>query len=204
MILPFKLAQRFRLAVSLTALLALGQAAAMADPPYSYPEPSVPPPPQALRDVPESLPAPRPLPPNSGSQPLYAMPVLNTNPQAVTFPLAEPVATDRPLPINLATALYLSNARPLVIAFAQNSVELAAAQLQRAKVLWLPNLNAGVDYFHHEGADQTTPGLIIQDTKSYFAAGAGATFDFGITDAIFLPLVARQQLFAREFDLQAA
>ena len=67
------------------------------------------------------------------------------------------MATDRPLPINLATALYLSNARPLVIAFAQNSVELAASQLQRAKVLWLPNFNAGIDYYHHEGDDQSTP-----------------------------------------------
>ena len=35
---------------------------------------------------------------------------------------------------------------------------------------------------------------MITDTKSYFAAGAGATFDFNITDAIFLPLAARQIL----------
>ncbi len=114
------------------------------------------------------------------------------------------MATDRPLPINLATALYLSNARPLVIAFAQNSVELAASQLQHAKVLWLPNFNAGIEYYHHEGADQSTPGEIITDTKSYFAAGAGTTFDFNISDAIFLPLAARQILSAREFEVQAA
>ena len=122
----------------------------------------------------------------------------------MAFPLAAPAATDRPLPINLATALYLSNARPLVIAFAQNSVELAAAQLQRAKVMWLPNFNAGIDYYHHEGEDQSTPGEMITDTKSYFAAGAGATLDLGITDAIFLPLAARQVLSAREFEVQAA
>ncbi len=111
---------------------------------------------------------------------------------------------DRPLPINLATALYLSNARPLVIAFAQNSVEIAAAQLQRAKVAWLPNLNAGVEYAYHTGEDQSTNGQMIQDTKHSFAAGAGATLGFGISDAIFLPLAAKQQLNSREFDLEAA
>jgi len=201
MVLTFKPAQLFRLAVCLTAFVAIGPAAAVADPPYSSPEPSVPPPPQAVRDAPESLPAPRPV---AGSQPIYPMPVLNPNPQAVAFPLAEAAASDHPLPINLATALYLSNARPLIVAFAQNSVELAAAQLQRANVLWLPNFNAGINYYHHEGGDQTTQGQIITDTKSYFAAGAGLTLDLGITDAIFRPLAARQELSSREFDVQAA
>lgn len=43
-----------------------------------------------------------------------------------------------------------------------------------------------------------------QVTKNSFFAGAGATLGFGITDAIFLPLAARQVLAAREFDVQAA
>jgi outer membrane protein TolC len=130
--------------------------------------------------------------------------MLNESPQAPAIPRAAPAATDHPLPINLATALCLSNARPLVIAFAQNSVELAAAQLQGAKVLWLPNLSAGVDYYRHDGYDQDTNGDIINISKSYLAAGGGATFNFGITDAIFLPLAARQELSAREFQLEAA
>jgi outer membrane protein TolC len=113
-------------------------------------------------------------------------------------------SADHPLPINLATALFLSNARPLVIAFAENSVEQASAQLQRANVLWLPNLNTGIQYYHHEGSDQSSNGDMIVDTKSYFAAGAGATFSFGLSDAIFQPLVARQVLSARQWDVQAA
>ena len=65
--------------------------------------------------------------------------------------------------INLATALYLSNARPLVIASAEASVEEAAAQFQNARVLWLPDLNAGTGYFRHDGTDQSTDGTIILD-----------------------------------------
>ena len=117
---------------------------------------------------------------------------------------AQPAATDRVLPINLATALYLSNARPLVIAFAQARVEEGAAVLQNAKALWLPNLNVGMDYYRHDGLDQSTDGTMLFDDKSAFAAGGGATLDFAVTDAIFRPLAARQELAARESDLQTA
>ena len=117
---------------------------------------------------------------------------------------AQPAESDQTLPINLATALYLSNARPLVIAFAQASVEEAAARLQNAQVLWLPNLNVGTDYYRHNGTDQSTDGTMIRDDKSAFAAGGGATLNFGVTDAIFRPLADRQELAARESDLQTA
>jgi outer membrane protein TolC len=114
------------------------------------------------------------------------------------------MATDQPLPINLATALYLSNARPLVISAAQAGVEEAAALLDNAKVLALPNLNVGADFYRHDGIDQSSNGVIIRDHKDAFAAGGGATLDFAITDAIFIPLYAEQNLAAREADLQTA
>jgi outer membrane protein TolC len=125
-------------------------------------------------------------------------------PQPPPIQTALPAATDTPLPINLATALYLSNARSLVIARAQSSVEEAAARLRGAEVLWLPNLNVGADYYRHDGLDQSTDGTMIRDHKSAFAAGAGATLNFGVTDAIFLPLADRQELSARQYDVQAA
>jgi outer membrane protein TolC len=68
----------------------------------------------------------------------------------------------------------------------------------------LPNLNVGTDYYHHDGTDQSTDGTLIRDNKSAFAAGGGATLNFGITDAIFRPLADRQELAARESDLQTA
>lgn len=111
---------------------------------------------------------------------------------------------DAPLPINLATALCLSNARPLVIAFAQANVEESVARLQKAGALWLPNLNVGTNYYRHDGLDMRSTGNIINVDKSSFMGGAGATLDFGVTDAIFRPLADRQELSARRADLQAA
>jgi hypothetical protein len=123
------------LATRITAFLALGQAVAVAAPPYGSPE-SYTMPSQyggARQPAPEVVPT---LPP--GPRQFLTGPVLNENPQSPAIPLAGPALSHHPLSINLAAALYMSNARPLVIAFAQNSVELAAAQLQRARVMWLP------------------------------------------------------------------
>ena len=135
---------------------------------------------------------------------IFRLPAVTENPQPPPIQPAQPPQSDQTLPINLATALYLSNARPLVIAFAQASVEEAAARLQNAKVLWLPNLNVGTDYYRHNGTDQSTDGTMILDDKNSFAAGGGATLNFGVTDAIFRPLADRQELAARESDLQTA
>ena len=60
-------------------------------------------------------------------------------------------STDLRFPINLATALRLSDARPLIVAAAQASVWVAEAELTRAKVLWVPTLNLGFDYLRHDG-----------------------------------------------------
>jgi outer membrane protein TolC len=135
---------------------------------------------------------------------MMRLPGVTENAEPPPIQPAQPGVSDCVLPINLATALYLSNARPLVIAFAQASVEEAAAQLRQAQVLWLPDLNVGGDYYRHEGTDQSTDGTIILDNKTAVAAGGGATLNFGITDAIFRPLAQQQYLAAREADLQAA
>jgi outer membrane protein TolC len=147
---------------------------------------------------------PGPAPNNSQAACIFQTPTVNENSQPPPIELAQPAATDQTLPINLPTALCLSNARPLVIAFAQASVEEAAAVLQHANVLWLPNLNVGTDYYRHDGLDQATNGTIIQDDKYNLTAGGGATLNFAVTDAIFLPLAARQELAARQADLQTA
>src|SRR5690242_2075207 len=52
-------------------------------------------------------------------------------------------ATDKPLPINLATALQLANVRPLDVAVAAQRIQVAAAQLEQARTLWLPTLYLG-------------------------------------------------------------
>ncbi len=140
--------------------------------------------------------------PSSGA--VMGPPMVNENPQPPAIQPALPAVTDTTLPINLATALYLSNARSPFIAYAQASVEEAAARLRGSEVLWLPNLNVGTDFYRHDGLDQSTDGTMIRDHKSAFAAGGGATMDLGVTDAIFRPLADRQELSARQWDVQAA
>jgi outer membrane protein TolC len=112
--------------------------------------------------------------------------------------------SDPALPINLATAIRLSQARPLVIALAQASIEQAAARLQGANALWLPDIHYGVDYSHHDGATQATEGRVEFASFGSLYTGGGATLDFAMTDAIFRPLAARQELLARQSDKQAA
>ena len=72
-------------------------------------------------------------------------------PRRLTLKPAPFEPTDLRFPINLATALRLSDARPLIVAAAQASVWVAEAELTRAKVLWVPTLNIGVDYIRHDG-----------------------------------------------------
>lgn len=116
----------------------------------------------------------------------------------------QPADSEHVLPINLATALCLSQARPLVIASAQASVEKAAAQLAGANVLWLPDVHFGVGYSHRDGANQETQGEIDSASYGSYIVGGGVTMQLGVTDAIFRPLAARQELCARQSDLQAA
>ncbi|MGO8690419.1 MAG: TolC family protein [Thermoguttaceae bacterium] len=160
---------------------------------------------------PEQVAAPFPqgpawgVPPGNFAEggPIFQGPNVAPHPQPPQIAPAQPSASDQPLPINLATALCLSNARPLVIASAEASVREAAAQLEGAKVLWVPSLSVGPSYYKHDGTDQSTDGTMILDDKHAFGAGGGATLNFAVTDAIFQPLAARRVLAAREWDLQA-
>jgi hypothetical protein len=135
---------------------------------------------------------------------LLCRPELVQSSQIPEIQSPEPNQTDRALPINLATALCLSQARPLVISAAQTSVAKAAAQLQGANALWLPDLHLGVDYSHHDGANQETNGNVDFASFGSLYSGGGATLSFGVTDAIFTPLAAQQELRARQFDVQTA
>ena len=136
--------------------------------------------------------------------PVLPAPEIQTNPALGQVQSAAADQSYRILPINLATALCLSQARPLVIASAQASVEKAAAQLQAANALWLPDVNIGTGYSHHDGANQETNGGMDFASFGSYNVGAGATLCLGVTDALFRPLAAQQELFARRSDLQAA
>src|SRR5437899_1072508 len=113
--------------------------------------------------VPTQIAPPAPPAPMSVSETVPAYPTAALKPP-------QPAATDRPMPINLATALRLANAQPLDIVVAQQRVEAANAQLDRTRAYWLPTLFTGVDYFRHDGRSQENKGNIITNDRSSFMA----------------------------------
>jgi outer membrane protein TolC len=115
---------------------------------------------------------------------------------------------DQPLPINLPTALQLANVRAVDVVAAAERIQVAAAQLDQAQVLWIPSLTMGGDYGRHDGTTQDAFGNVIDNSRSSGMIGLGTGIlnagVINVSDAIFAPLAARQQVEAREADRQAA
>src|SRR5208282_5544976 len=117
----------------------------------------------------------------------------------------KPDETDRALPINLATALRLADARPLVVEAARAAVETEYGLYEQARALWLPTVNVGFDYQRHDGGlENLLTGRLIIGSRNQFTAGAGAQAVFALTDAIYAPLAERQLLRARNLEVQTA
>ncbi len=103
---------------------------------------------------------------------------------------------DLRFPINLATALRLSDARPIIVAATGANVWVAEAKLQKAQLLWVPTLNIGADYIRHDGYGpdldhgvnipqgtnaygQPSPGSLgrpLNQNINYFYGGGGFTW----------------------------
>jgi outer membrane protein TolC len=147
------------------------------------------------------LPPPRSMapPPARLGSPIYSV-----SKEAPQLAPGQPEPTNKTMPINLATALRLADARPLVIAGAQAAVQAEVARLQQAEVMWLPTIYLGTAYARFDGATQGTSGSFLINTREELMAGGGATAVFAAADAIFLPLAQRQLVRAREFDVQRA
>jgi outer membrane protein TolC len=128
------------------------------------------------------------------------------DPDLPAVPAVQP--DDRPLPINLLTALRLADARAVDIAAAGERIKIALAALEGAEVLWLPTITIGGDYNRHDGKNQDTQGNVFDNSRSSAMLGLGtgigqaAILDVG--QAVFAPLYARQQVNARKADQQAA
>ncbi|HEV3416933.1 MAG TPA: TolC family protein, partial [Pirellulales bacterium] len=114
-------------------------------------------------------------------------------------------------PIDLATALRLADAGNLQVAYAREQIRQALARADRANVLWLPSIRAGVGFNNHEGAIQNVAGGQIDTNRGAVYLGAGATgfgngsptvpgvyANFSLADAIFQPLAAQQLVGARK------
>jgi outer membrane protein TolC len=120
------------------------------------------------------------------------------------LPAVPPAATQgKPLPIDLPTALALTDATPLDVQIAGERLRAATAAFDRARVMWLPDINSGIDYFRHDGQIQQVAGQVFTTSKSSLFFGAGPTAVFAASDAYFGPLAAKQVLRARAADAQA-
>ena len=119
---------------------------------------------------------------------------------------ATPAAAEQgvPLPITLPTALSLAGAAPLDIQIADERVRAAAAGLDRAELLWLPDLNFGADYYRHDGRIQAIVGNVFTTSRSSLLLGAGPQATVAVSDAITAPLVARQVARVTQADAETA
>jgi outer membrane protein TolC len=143
---------------------------------------------------------------DSVMSPMPAAPLPIPGPANVGLPVGGRNAiVPQGLPINLATAMQLAGVRPLDIAAATALIEQALAEQLQAKVLWVPNLNAGVDYFRHDGVQQNLfTGENFRKGRQTLFNGGGPSLFVGLADAIYAPLAARRIVAARQADLQTA
>ncbi|PHQ36877.1 TolC family protein [Rhodopirellula bahusiensis] len=133
----------------------------------------------------------------------------------VVEPFEQPVevgmlATDS-IQMNLPTALAMIDGQHPAVGLAQWRTREAYAELDQAKVLWLPSIQAGFSFHRHDGNYQSSNGDIVDVNRNSFqyglgagATGAGTTntrpglvAQFHLADAIFQPKIAEKSAWAR-------
>jgi outer membrane protein TolC len=118
--------------------------------------------------------------------------------------------------ISFAAALSLVARQNSQLAFANEQVNEAFAQLRGARVLWLPAIRAGVGYINHDGPLQANDGTVPVASRSAWEAGLGMyavgggapgipglSAKFGFADAVFQPRIADQEVAARRHGVTA-
>ncbi len=113
--------------------------------------------------------------------------------------------------ITFAEALATAYGRNPRIAYANEQINEAFARLRGAQVLWLPSIQAGINYQNHDGPLQNSDGSIPIASRSALEAGLGmyavgggapaipgVTARFAVADAVFQPRIANQQVAARQ------
>lgn len=170
------------------ALFGVSGASALAQPParsLAQPRTSAPVPVDAAPPGGPAMYRPRPGP--TAAAPVAAPP---TDRPATAGGMYQP--TRASYPIDLPTALRLADADNPTAAVARARVRQALAELDRARVAWLPNLSFGPTFFYHDGIDQNRRGDIFSVARGNFTLTGGPTARFDLGDAFYLPLVARR------------
>lgn len=120
-------------------------------------------------------------------------------------------------PLDLGSVLGLADGQNPQVILARERINEAYAQVDRADILWLPSLRAGVNYNKHEGTIQDVAGNVFNTSRGalYGGLGAGAVgagspsvpglvANFHLTDAIFQPKIARYQASSRQYAATSA
>lgn len=159
----------------------------------------------------------------TGEPPTASRPIVEPRAEA---PLGATLILDQSIqPIDLPGAMRLAGARDLDVAIAREHVGRSLAELDEARVLWLPSLFIGPNWIRHDGSTQIVQGQVQNISKSSLFLGATAALGQGVTgpipaggpapigglttilrfsDAIFTPLAARQVVSARKAGVEAA
>ncbi len=173
------------------------------------PEENAPPP----RPLTEELPAPSadvllPAPPAPHGFPAPGRflqgPIASEGQAPLQLPPSQVQPGDQAMPINLPTALQLADARPIIIAAAQASLQVAVAELKRTQVLWLPDVTAGGTWYRHDGGGTGNSGIEYIIGRDQYMIGAGPMLTWPFADLIFLPRQAKDRVAAQRFDVQTA
>jgi outer membrane protein TolC len=119
-------------------------------------------------------------------------------------------------PIDLASALRLAGVRNAEIQIARERIVESLALRQFAAAQWLPNLNAGGNFDHHNGPLQQSNGVILKVNRDalYVGMGAGAigggtvtipgvVWSGNVSDVIFRHLVSKQLVNQAAFNRDA-
>jgi hypothetical protein len=78
------------------------------------------------------------------------------------------------LPVTLASVLELMDRENPTVSLARARVVEAYAQLDQARVLWLPSIRGGMNYNKHDGRLQDVEGNNLEISRSALYSGLGA------------------------------
>ena len=120
-------------------------------------------------------------------------------------------AAENPEVISFATTLALVSGRNPQIALCQRTNQRSLRAVGGVRTLWLPSIQAGINYQNHDGPLQNSDGTITSASRSALEAGLGmyavgggspavpgVTAKFALADAVFQPRIADQQVAARQ------
>jgi len=131
--------------------------------------------------------------------------------EAATESETLPTSVPEALPIDLPAVLRLAGAQNWNIELAAERVREARATVAAAEAMWMPSLIGGFGFTRHDGRLQAADGEVLDVSRSSIFVGGGArtgmaplaggaggpvrlSVDLSLADAIFRPLVARQEL----------